>query len=120
MAQLQKPNRGATGDPDSLLGLLANFYDNIRSLLGMRTPDTVPALKAITVQDHRSLRNQVGDYAGQLGPRACIVAGRTGPLDGGEGVYVWDATSTLADDDAATIQPLSLGGKPGRWRKGSF
>jgi hypothetical protein len=117
MAELRKPDRGSASNPDELLKVLIGFYDAIRSLQGLRGADTVPALKAITVQDHVSLRRQVGDYAGQLGPRACIVAGRSLPADGGQGVFVWDATSTLADDDSTTLQPLSLGGKPGRWRK---
>lgn len=121
MASLQKPDRNSLGDKDELLAVLVSFYDNIRAALGLRTPDTVPALKAITLATHAALRNQVGDYAGQLGPRACIVTGRSAPLDGGEGIYVWDATSTQFDDDVAAIQPFGIAvGKPGRWRRGSF
>lgn len=120
MPELKKPDNGTAGSPTELLKVLIGFYDNIRALMGLRTPDTIPALKAITLPTHAALRNQIGDYAGQLGPRAIVVTGRSSPLDGGQGIYAWDATSTLADDDAATIQPLALGGKPGRWRKGAF
>ena len=119
---IKKPNRSVLtpGNGDALLDILLSFYDALVSLLGKQLPATVPGLQAITVSTHAALRLQVGDYAGQLGPRACIVAGRVNPLDGGEGVYVWDEGSTLSDDDSAVIQPLSLGGKNGRWRKGSF
>lgn len=120
MQSLKKPDRDTAQSPGALLLVLTGFYDAIRTLLGTRTPDTIPALKAITLPTHLALRNQIGDYNGQLGPRAAIVTGRSSPLDGGQGIYVWDATSTLVDDDSATIQPLTLLGKPGRWRKGTF
>lgn len=115
-----RPTITAMSDPDQLLTLLEEVYEDLAALKRTQLPSTVPALKAVTLATHLDLRRQVGDLAGQLGPRAIIVGGRTGPLDGGEGVFVWDPTSQLADDDAAVMQPFNVGTGPGRWRKGSF
>ena len=118
---LVKPNRASVADDGKFLDILANFYESLVELFRDQLPSTVPGLKCVTSPTHAEARQHVGDYAGQLGPRAMIVAGRTAPLDGGEGIFVWDATSTLADDDTNTMQPNAvLFGKPGRWRKGSF
>jgi hypothetical protein len=115
---MTKPTLAAVSDPKELLVLLAEAYADIASLLRAQLPSSVPNLKAVTLPTHAALRKQVGDLNGENGPRACIVTGRVNPLDGGEGVFVWDPTSTLTDDDINVIQP---GDSPsGRWRKGSF
>lgn len=112
----------SVADQTALLQLLTEIYEDLKGLQGRQMPSTVPALKAITLPTHQALRTQPGDLGGELGPRAVICSGRdsvaNGPLDGGEGIFVWDPTSTLADDDVNTI--AVDGYNVGRWRKGSF
>lgn len=119
---MTRPTSSAVNDPNTLLVLLMEVYNDLAALLRTQLPSTIPALKAITLPSYAELRKQVGDLAGQLGPRAIIVtakdAYKNGPLDGGEGIFVWDPTSTLTDNDATVLQPLGL--PSGRWRKGSF
>jgi hypothetical protein len=78
-------------------------------------PDQAPALKAITIATLAELRATRGDAAGQLGPRSCMLAGSVDPLDGGEGVFVWDETSTATDDGTDVVE--AAGVPTGRWRR---
>lgn len=113
--KLGTPTLGLVNDDGQLLQFLRDVYEEIKRL------STPAGASPITLPTHQALRGVIGDLAGSLGPRASIVTGRAAPLDGGQGIYVWDPTSTLADDDAATLQPNAIAdGKPGRWRKGSF
>lgn len=78
------------------------------------------AFQKITFNTYNELRAVMGDPAGKAGPRGVIVAGTTAPKDGGEGVFVWDFTSTAVDNNATVIAPVNAAGtviQQGRWRK---
>lgn len=112
---LGRPTIGAIQTPAGLLNCLDGLFEAVIDLLRDIPAKRIPALKAITLETHAAARAQVGDVNGEAGPRACIVAGRTTAMDGGQGVFVWDPNSTLADDDTNTLQVP--GASPGRWRK---
>jgi hypothetical protein len=120
MTMLKKPSiellDGSAASKAGLLNVLIGLYDGILSLQRAQLPDSIPGLQAITISTHAALRAQVGDVNATIGPRSCIVSGRTRPFDGGGGIYVWDAGSIAVDDDASIVQPTAIGlGKPGRW-----
>lgn len=115
MRNLRKPDASTLGNQGRLLDMLVGFYDELVELRKARAPSTVPVLKAGQLSSHADLRKTEGDTAGERGPRACIVTGGVTVMDGGEGVFAWDSTSTLADDSANTFQ---VGGVDrGRWRR---
>ena len=110
-----RPTRAMLANEDTLLALLSDLYDAAKEAERDRFPSSIPALKAITLPTYLALRAQAGDTAGEKGPRACLLAGKSGPVDGGQGVFVWDAASTLTDDNATVIQVTGI--VTGRWRK---
>jgi hypothetical protein len=70
----------------------------------------------ITIKTISDLRNKVGDFENQ----SANLLGYYDPGDGGGGVFIWDATSILADDNGRIIAPTS---NPitGRWiRQGTL
>ncbi len=112
---LRRPTAAALKNEGDLLAILQGFYIELLEARKPRSPNTVPALKAVGLSLHVDLRKTEGDAAGELGPRACIVTGGTTVLDAGRGVFAWDATSTAADDGVNTFQ---VGGiDRGRWRR---
>lgn len=116
---LLKPSGG--DDARRTFAVLMGFYDAIVELFSQRPSSTVPTLKSITSPTHAEARQHVGDYAGNAGPRAMIVCGKDTPIDGYQGIFVWDATSILDDDGFNTLQPNAVGlGRPGRWRRGTW
>lgn len=115
MSQLERPTRGTIQKPDDLLPILTGFYERLVELGRAQLPSTVPALKAVTLSTFANMRMQAGDADGEKGPRACIVTGGSSLLDGSEGVFAWDPTSTAADDNANTIQVALV--PVGRWRR---
>jgi hypothetical protein len=52
--------------------------------------------------------------------RYVFVHGRTAPGDGGEGIFFWDASSNVADDDGVTLRPNDRPSSAGRWRRMNF
>ncbi|HVQ52655.1 MAG TPA: hypothetical protein VMS92_21680 [Mycobacterium sp.] len=115
---LQKPTQDAVKDPAKLYQLVSGFYESLVALGGEVAPVRAPKLKAITLPSFAEMRLRRGDTMGELGPRACVVTGKTTFRDGFEGVFGWDATSTLADDEANTIAVTGV--VVGRWRRMSF
>ena len=110
-----RPSLDALQSPRSVLDTLTSLYDEIVRIGGNLLPSRAPALKAITLPTHAAARSSKGDVNGEGGPRCCIIAGRLTPVDGGQGTYAWDPSSTLADDDANVLQVTGL--SVGRWRK---
>lgn len=49
---------------------------------------------------------------------ALLVRGRATVGDGGRGLFLWDASATVADDGATVLRPASVSPEaPGRWRR---
>ncbi len=45
-----------------------------------------------------------------------VLKGHSAPSDGGEGVFVWDAASTAADNEGIVVRPSNIGSNAsGRW-----
>ncbi len=106
--------RGRPTDASLVTDALADLADAGRRALVI-SPDQARELKAITISTLAELRQTRGDTAGQLGPRACLLAGTEMPLDGGQAQYVWDQDSTAADDGEDVVE---VTGTPvGRWRR---
>lgn len=105
---LQRPTAATIAAPDAHLALLSGMYDVLVELRRAAVP-TIVALST-----HAQMRMTPGNVNG---PRVCIVTGRTAVLDGGEGAYVWDATSKATDNDTTVI---SGGLVTGRWRKAAL
>lgn len=84
-------------------------------------PETVDPRLAVPLRAHSvatlaELRKTRGSRDGNMGPRALMLAGFEDPLDGGEGVFGWDDTSTAVDDEG--IQVVEAFGVPvGRWHR---
>ena len=112
---LRAPTPEALADPSLLLRLLRDYYDAIKTASGAVHPSRIPQLKSMALPNYQELRATLGDAQGNAGPRAVIVAGRTLPLDGGEGVFAWSPDSTALDDDDTVIQVPGVG--VGRWIK---
>lgn len=112
---LRKPDRDTVADGDRLLPILVSFYDAIVELGKPLQPGRVPNLKSVTLSTYADLRKTPGDVMGELGPRLTMIAGGKAVLDGGQGVFVWDPTSLLADDGVNVIQAAAV--NPGRWRR---
>jgi hypothetical protein len=102
---------GRPSDPTA-----ANLYDGFPRSNKIESSQA-PQFKAITMATVSEMRQNRGDSVGNLGPRACILAGTDEVLDGGQAVYVWDQTSTAADDGVNVIQAAAT--KVGRWRLGA-
>lgn len=115
MINLRKPTAAVVGVAAQLTTVLVAFYDAIVELRQDLLPSRVPALKAVTLSSYADLRAARGDVTGELGPRLTMIAGGTSVLDGGQGVFVWDPTSTTADDGVNTFQVAGV--NPGRWRR---
>lgn len=79
-------------------------------------PSEAPELRGQSIGTRDEARRTRGSADGNRGPRAMTLAGYATPLDGGEGVFVWDATSTAADDEGATTLMVA-GVDVGRWRR---
>lgn len=106
---LKRPLLGTLDDKGALLEVLTGFYEELVD----RRRDPGPSVGAVS--SHAELRRTTGNASGL---RVVIVTGRTSPLDGGEGAYVWDPTSAAADNDTTVI---AVGGVArGRWRKASL
>lgn len=101
--------------PEQMLGILIEYYDALQELARPIFPSRAPNLKSITLPTLAALRQTIGDANGEAGPRAVILAGGTTALDATAGVWVWDPTSTLADNGSTVIQGGSAA--IGRWRK---
>lgn len=118
---LRRPTAKTATSPAELSGVLASFYDTLLPLSqDAISPDRVPALQAMGMPSLAAMRSIRGDAAGLSGPRACILVGKVSRLDGGEGIFVWDASSTAKDDDINTIESPAVGvpaGAAGRWRR---
>ena len=86
-------------------------------------PVDSPILRAFSVGTLVELRKTIGSIDGNSGPRAVLLAGHVTPLDAGAGVFIWDPTSTLADDATttpsanSTVCPAVLAATKGRWRR---
>lgn len=106
--------RGRPTDASKAAEAFADIADAARRPVVV-TPDQARELKAITVATLAELRQTRGDDAGQLGPRSTLLAGTAAPLDGGEARYVWDQTSTAADDGVDTVEVVGV--PVGRWRR---
>lgn len=121
MSSLRRPTAKTATSPAELSGVLASFYDTLLPLSqDAISPDRVPALQAMGMPSLAAMRSIRGDAAGLSGPRACILVGKVSRLDGGEGIFIWDASSTTRDDDTNTIESPAVGvppGAPGRWRR---
>lgn len=92
---------------------------SVEDELGRRAkvpPELAVELRAHSIATLAELRKTRGDNAGNRGPRACMLAGYETPLDGGEGVFIWDYTSVAADD-GGTSTVLVAGVEQGRWRR---
>jgi hypothetical protein len=110
---LRQP-RGRPTSASTTEQALSDHHDALKAPITV-DPNQAPALKAITVSTLAELRATRGDAAGDRGPRACTLAGTTDPLDGGEGVFVWDQTSTAADDGVDVVEVVGV--PTGRWRR---
>jgi len=119
---LPRPSAKTATTPADLAAWLAAAYDVLLPLSADAiSPARIPALLAITMPTLDELRATRGDPEGLTGPRACILAGKVEPLDGSEGVFIWDVTSIAVDDDGeTTVESPAAGvpdGAPGRWRR---
>lgn len=117
---LPRPSAKTATTPADLANWLAAAYDVLLPLSADAiSPARIPALLAITMPTLDELRATRGDPNGLSGPRACILAGKVDPLDGGEGVFIWNVTSIAVDDDGVTtVESPAAGvpdGAPGRW-----
>jgi hypothetical protein len=115
---LRKPDRATLANDEAHVKMLLGFYDAILALQKDRLPSTVPALKSVVRPSYASLRAAAGDINGELGPPATIVTGGTSIKDGGEGVFLWDPDSTLADDGVNVFQVAQI--TTGRWRRAAM
>lgn len=79
-------------------------------------PALAVELRGHSVATLAELRKTRGSRDGNRGPRMCMFAGYVDPLDGGEGMFVWDDTSTAVDDEGLTVAEV-FGVSPGRWRR---
>jgi hypothetical protein len=75
---------------------------------------SLAALRLMTPPSH------VGNAAGSTAPvtySICVLLGAAGTIGTNAGIYVWDSTSALADNNSTVIKPASpqVGGNPGRW-----
>ncbi len=118
---LVKPQVGDLGDRVKLAGLLGSYYDALLPLVGAISPSQIPGLRAMVMANVAELRFTRGDAAGIAGPRATFLLGYDTLLDGGEGNFAWDPTSTDVDDSGVTtVESPAAGvpaGTPGRWRR---
>lgn len=117
---LPRPSAKTATTPAELATWLAAAYDVLLPLSkDAISPERIPALLAITMPTLDELRATRGDPEGLTGPRACILAGKVDPLDGSEGVFIWNTTSIAVDDDGVTtVESPAAGvpdGAPGRW-----
>lgn len=120
------PLRTSTDDlnrvQDKVKAALDLLADQVKRLVDAAVAAAKPAtvtivLQTVAVTTHAQLRAQLGSNDGVSLPRAVIVAGDAIAFDGGQGVYAWDAASTLADNNTTVIQPTKQLIGPGRWRK---
>lgn len=111
---LIKPTADQIKDPVQLERLLTGYYDQLVAQQLPQLPDYVPQVKAITMVNFAAMRKLRGDALGNLGPRACIVTGKSTLLDGGQGEWVWDPTSAAVDNDVSVLQVSGVA--TGRWR----
>ncbi|HET7036587.1 MAG TPA: hypothetical protein VFI42_12965 [Thermomicrobiaceae bacterium] len=100
---------GRPSDPTA-----ANLYDAIVGRSREVAPETAPRLRSITMPTIAEMRKFRGDTSGNLGPRACILAGTETVLDGGQAIYVWDQSSVAKDDGVNVVQVKGV--TTGRWR----
>jgi len=112
---LKKPNLAQIKDPEDLLSLLVDYYSAFVELDGNRSPSKLPGLKAITAATIAALRKTPGDDSGEAGPRVALLSGGSAVLDGLQGAFAWNSTSTARDDSQSVINPN--GTKPGRWQR---
>jgi len=112
---LKKPSLAQVKDPNDLLSLLVDYYDQLVELDGKRSPSKLPGLKAITAATIAGLRMAPGDDSGEAGPRVALLSGGAAVLDGLQGAFAWNSTSTAMDDSSSVINPN--GSKPGRWQR---
>lgn len=112
---LRRPTAMAVGDQTQLLNILVGFYDAILELRKPVQPGDAPNLKAITRATFADMRAAAGDINGELGPRVAMVAGKNTPMDGSQGVFAWDPTSQLADNNTTVLQVSGVA--TGRWRR---
>lgn len=87
-------------------------------------PNLALPLRAHSVKDLAELRITPGSTDGVGGPRACMLAGQLNPLDAAAGIFIWDATSTLADNTLRAVSAftvckpvVAVAGRAGRWRR---
>ncbi len=108
---------GRPSDPGA-----GNLYDAIQDLGKETTPEFAPKLRAHAIGTLAELRRTRGDIAGNAGPASCMLSGFTAPMDGGQGVFLWDPTSVAKDDGGVllpggTVQVANIA--TGRWRRTS-
>jgi hypothetical protein len=104
-------------DRDQTATNLANAIENP----GPVDPSTAVPLRAHSIANLAELRKTIGSIDGNAGPRACTLAGQLAPLDSGAGVFIWDPTSTLADNATQSATAFTVatvtGVAQGRWRR---
>jgi hypothetical protein len=108
---------GRPSDPGA-----GNLYDAIQTLGQETLPEDAPKLRALAIGTLAQLRKTRGDVAGNAGPASCMLSGFTSPMDGGQGVFLWDPTSVAKDDGGVllpggTVQVANVA--TGRWRRTS-
>lgn len=98
----------------------SNLADAIENP-GPVDPSTAVPLRAHSIATLAELRKTIGSIDGNAGPRVCLLAGHTRPMDAGAGVFVWDPTSALADNAGQTASAFTVasvqGAPVGRWRR---
>ncbi len=108
--------RGRPTDPG-----LGNLSEALRDAARREiNPDQAPKLRAHAVGTLAELRKIKGDRTGNGGPAGCIFSGWAAPMDGGQGIFVWDHVSTKADDGGAVLPngTIQVANVPiGRWRR---
>lgn len=107
---MSRPPLRSTRDPG-----LGTLQDAIEAPSRVN-PATAPELRAHSVATRAELRKTRGSPDGNRGPRALMLAGYVDPRDGGEGVFIWDNTSTTADDEGVTAIQVA-GVDVGRWER---
>jgi hypothetical protein len=89
-------------DPD-----LANLFDAATKTPKVQ-PQNATELRAHSIANITELRKTPGSNDGNGGPRAIMLAGQLTPNDAGSGTFVWDSTSTLADNAQITASAFTV------------
>jgi hypothetical protein len=89
-------------DPD-----LANLFDAATKTPKVQ-PQNATELRAHSIANIAELRRTPGSNDGNGGPRAVMLAGQLTVNDAGSGTFVWDSTSTLADNAQITASAFTV------------